>query len=442
MGKPSNPSKVVTQAPPVAAAAASISPARLAAAEILEEVGATGAHSDDLLHGPRLRSLSQVDRDLTTALVLGVLRWQIELDARVRPLLSRPDLKLAEPVQIVLRLGAFQILHMERIPVHAALNESVELVRFAGHPHATGMVNAVLRKLANASAPRQPLVETTGALAERLGHPLWLVERWRETYGRPAAEAICSFDQEQPPSPSLFQVLEGEPPFPPMDAGSRLVAELAAASHPGAARVWDCCAAPGGKTMVLARRLPEANLLATDLSPARLKRLAQRLAREAPDAGITVEAGDAAAPAKAGWEDADGFDLILCDVPCSGTGTLARNPEIRHRLQPADLRRQAERQLKILRGAARRLAPGGRLLYSTCSLEPEENEAVIEAMLEAEKGWRRVPVNPILQNMRESGLLLASEEQAGRLTRAECLRTLPGYSFAGEGFFAALLERA
>ena len=147
-----------TQAPPLAGPVATISPARLAAAEILEEVGATGAHSDDLLHGPRLRSLSQVDRDLTTALVLGVLRWQIELDAKVRPLLSRPDLKLADPVQIVLRLGAFQLLHLARIPVHAALNESVELVRFAGHPHATGMVNAVLRKLVDLPAPRQPLV--------------------------------------------------------------------------------------------------------------------------------------------------------------------------------------------------------------------------------------------------------------------------------------------
>ena len=419
---------------------AKVSPARLAAAAILEEVGATNAHSDDLLHGPALRRLSQVDRDLATALVLGVLRWQIELDARIRPLLSRPDLKLAPAVEIVLRLGAFQILHLERIPVHAALNESVETVRSAGHPHAAGMVNAVLRKLVNTPAPRQTLVETTAALAERLGHPLWLAERWNAAYGRPAAEAICTFDQRQPPCPALFGPAEGDLPFPPMDAGSRLVAELAAASRPDARRVWDCCAAPGGKTMVMARRLPQADLLATDLSPARLKRMAERLAREAPQARIQMEAGDAATglgPARGG----EGFDLILCDVPCSGTGTLARNPEIRHRLQPGDLRRQAERQLRILGGSSKRLREGGRLLYSTCSLEREENEAVVETLLAGGTALKLVPVGPILQDMRERGLLLASPETLSKLTRADCLRTLPGYSFEGDGFFAALLER-
>ncbi len=424
----------------VGSMAANVSPARLAAAEILEEVGATGAHSDDLLHGPRLRTLSQVDRDLTTALVLGVLRWQIELDARVRPLLSRPDLKLAPPVEIVLRLGAFQILHLERIPVHAALNESVELVRFAGQPHAAGMVNAVLRKLVNTPPPRQPLVETTAALAERLGHPLWMAERWNAAYGRPAAEAICRFDQSQPPCPALFGMAEGEPPFPPMDAGSRLVAELAAASQPKARRVWDCCAAPGGKTMVMARRLPEADLLATDLSPVRLKRMAERLAREAPEARIRMEAEDASAGRNCAGEE-DRFDLILCDVPCSGTGTLARNPEIRHRLQPADLRRQAERQVRILQGVSQCLAAGGRLLYSTCSLEPEENEAVVETLLDAGVGWKLVPVGPILQAMRERGLLVADSEAIDRLTRAEYMRTLPGYTLQGDGFFGALLER-
>ena len=440
MAKPPFPAKAVVNSSASPAKPATISPARLAAAEILEEVGATGAHSDDLLHGPRLRKLAQVDRDLTTALVLGVLRWQIALDARIRPLLSRPDLKLAPAVEIVLRLGAFQILHMERIPVHAALNESVELVRFGGQPHAAGMVNAVLRKLVNTPPPRQPLVETAAALADRLGHPLWLVERWNKAYGRPAAEAICSFDQQPPPCTALFHAVEGEAPFPAMDAGSRLVAELAAASRSGAARVWDCCAAPGGKTVVLARRLPQADLLATDLSPVRLKRLAERLAREAPGAEIRLEMRDAAAEAKPSTAE-NCFDLILCDVPCSGTGTLARNPEIRHRLQPADLRRQAERQARILLGAAGKLAEGGRLLYSTCSLEPEENESVVEALLGG-GGWRLVPVAPILQTMQEAGLLQADAATLRRLTKAEYLRTLPGYPFEGDGFFAALLERA
>ncbi len=433
-----------TQVTPAPASAAPISPARLAAAEILEEVAATAAHSDDLLHGPRLRSLSQVDRDLTTALVLGVLRWGIALDARIRPLLSRPDLKLAEPVQIVLRLGAFQLLHLERIPAHAALNESVELVRFAGHPHAAGMVNAVLRKLVNTPASRQPIVENTAAMAERLGHPAWLVERWSQQYGRAATEAICNFDQQPPTCSDLFGTENDQtsspdsPGFPTMDAGSRLVAELAAGSRIGARRVWDCCAAPGGKTIVLGRRLPEAKLLVTDRSPIRLRHLAERLARELPGREIQAAQADAAAlPGPLGT-----FDLILCDVPCSGTGTLARNPEIRHRLQPADLRRQTERQVHILAGAAERLAEEGRLLYSTCSLEPEENEAVVEAVLAKRKDLRTAAVSPVLDHLRASGILQCDPELLPRLTRGPYLRTLPGYSFTGDGFFAALFERA
>ena len=418
-----------------------ISPARSAASELLERLAATSAHSDDLLHGPRLAGLSQVDRDLTTTLVLGVLRWQIALDARLRPLLSRPDLKVGEPVAIALRLGAFQLLHLERIPAHAALNESVELVRAAGHPHAAGMVNAVLRKLLQAPPTRKPLVETTAAMAERLGHPLWLAERWSKTYGRAAAEAICGFDQQPPGCGDLFVAAEdGRAPMPLMDAGSRLVAELAAVSQPGAKRVWDCCAAPGGKTVVLGRRLPEAQLLATDLSPVRLRRLKDRLGRELPAGNVQTAQADAAA-----LPEADGsFDLILCDVPCSGTGTLARNPEIRQRLEPADLRRQAERQIRVLSGALKHLAPGGRLLYATCSLEPEENEAVVEAVLRnlpAGFAIHQEPIQPLLERLAAEGAVVASAEQMQRFTRGNSLRTLPGYGFEGDGFFAALLLR-
>ena len=419
---------------------APISPARLAAFEVLERVGNSSAHSDDLLHGPRLVGLSQADRDLTTTLVLGVLRWQIALDAQLRPLFSRPDLKLAEPIAIALRLGAFQLIYLERIPAHAALNESVELVRAAGHPHAAGMVNAVLRKLVNASAKRKPLVESTAAMAERLGHPLWLVERWTALYDRPVAEAICAFDQQQPACSDLFAAAGEAGEFPLMDAGSRLVAELAAACRPAARRVWDCCAAPGGKTVVLGRRLLGAELLATDVHAARLRRLEQRLGRDLADVKFRVQIADATLlPESAGL-----FDLILCDVPCSGTGTLARNPEIRHRLQPFELARQAERQKRILRGALKHLAPGGRLLYSTCSLEPEENEQVVEAVLRelpATQRMQQLPMSPILERMHAEGMLQILPEQLIRLTRGDFLRTLPG-SFEGDGFFAALLERA
>ena len=177
---------------------APISPARSAAFAILERVAGSSAHSDDLLHGPGMSALSQADRNLATTLVLGVLRWQIALDALVQPLLLRPE-PLQTPVAIAIRMGAFQLLHLDRIPAHAALSESVELVRAAGHGHAAGMVNAILRKITRLPPARVPLVETTHALASRLSHPQWLVERWQKNYGRASAIAICTADQYEPP---------------------------------------------------------------------------------------------------------------------------------------------------------------------------------------------------------------------------------------------------
>jgi 16S rRNA (cytosine967-C5)-methyltransferase len=404
-----------------------ISPARAAAFEILDRVAHTDAHSDDLLHSSRLTDLSQADRNLTTTLVLGVLRWQIALDALIQPLLARPDIELASPVATAIRLGAFQLRYLDRIPAHAALSESVELARSAGHGHAAGMVNAILRKLTRTPPPRVPLVETTHALSQRLSHPEWLVARWQKNYSRTAAIAICEFDQTPPAHTDLFADSE-DATLPHIDAGSRLVAELAAASHPTPRRIWDACAAPGGKTLVLAHRHPSAELLATDLNPRRLRNLSDRLRSAAPHVR-TLQADAAALPS-----DAGPFDLILCDVPCSGTGTLAHNPELKSRLQPADLARQSVRQRAILTAALTRLAPGGRLLYSTCSLEPEENEQVVAAV-SLPSGVTRQPLDAIL-----TGLPLLQSASATLLREGD-LRTLPGANFAGDGFFAALFAR-
>lgn len=401
------------------------SQARVAAFEILERVTVTDAHSDDLLHSSRLSDLSQADRNLTTALVLGVLRWQIALDALIKPLLARPDAELAVPVATALRLGAFQLRYLDRIPAHAALSESVELVRAAGHGHATGMVNAVLRGLTRAAVPRVPLVETTAALAERLSHPAWLVRRWEKHYGRATTVALCEYDQAPPERGTLFG--EADETLPTMDDGSRLVAELAAASVESPRRIWDCCAAPGGKTMVMARRHPEADVLATDVSPVRLRRLAERLKPVAPQVRTVV--ADATKP----LADETEFDLILCDAPCSGTGTLSRNPELKLRLQPADLSRQAVRQRELLLAALGRLGVGGRLVYSTCSLEPEENEQVVEAVLaKAPSGVVAGSLEPVMERLGIEGSGLVKD---GRL------RTVPGRGFRGDGFFAALFER-
>ncbi len=451
---------------------APISPARSAAFAILDRVATTSAHSDDLLHGPGMSALSQADRNLATTLVLGVLRWQIALDARMQPLLQRPDLALPTPVATALRMGAFQLQHLDRIPAHAALSESVELVRAAGHGHASGMVNAILRKLTRQDPPKAKLYETTALFAQRLAHPEWLVARWVRNYGRTAAMAICTYDQQPPSQSTLFSeqdgypeagsprlqpwvssgliaqqeegVLTPAPPLPNIDDGSRLVAELAAASHPTPARIWDCCAAPGGKTLILARRHPATELLASDANPRRLQALAARLHADAPHVR-TLEADATQLPETEGQ-----FDLILCDVPCSGTGTLGRNPEIKQRLQPSDLARQATRQRAILSAALARLAPGGHLLYSTCSLEPEENENVVADVLAAlppSTDVSTVSLEPVLNHLATSGILSAATPT--NLLRNGRLRTLPGVApytegaaFQGDGFFAALFQRA
>jgi len=449
-----------------AEAIAKISPARAVAFEILTLVGEGKGHSDELLHSLPTEALSTEDRNLATALVMGVLRWQIALDARLAKLLARPDQRLGEPVALALRMGAFQLLHMDRIPAHAVLNESVEICRAAGQPHAAGMVNAVLRKLAASKPTSQnrdpstgsgqvvghpvrgvPLFETTTAFAERLGHPLWLVERWVAAYGREAALAICEYDQRESASGGLFveESAASVEAAPQMDDGSRLVAELAAAAMPiatgRAARVWDCCAAPGGKTLILTRLLAEAEILATDVSAKRLAQMTARLRRYAYAERVRCAAMDAAAAPPEDEREAK-FDLILCDVPCSGTGTLARNPEIRHRLRVEELARQADRQRAILTGALGRLAAGGRLVYSTCSLEPEENEQVVEAAASG-AGVRRISVGPLIARLAELDVLKQDVAAGliGSAVRDGALRTLPGVHGC-DGFFAVVLERA
>ena len=423
----------------VAEARAKVTPARLAAFEILMRVGQGKGHSDELLHSGLTEGLSAEDRNLATALVMGVLRWQIALDARVRGLLQRPEQRLAEPVAVALRMGAFQLLHMDRIPAHAALSESVELCRAAGEPHATGMVNAVLRKVAAAQKPGGRIHESVAAFAERLGHPLWLVERWVAAYGRDAALKICEADQQEHGEGEMFvEAAVAGDALPVMDDGSRLVAEIAAAALPAGldhvARVWDCCAAPGGKTLVMAARMPEAEILATDVSAKRLAQMQARMRRHAYAERVKCAVVDAAEEKNVRGE----FDLILCDVPCSGTGTLAGNPEIRHVLKVEELKRQAERQRRILKGALARLSAGGRLVYSTCSLEAEECDQVVEAVV-AEGGVRRVAVDGLIAGLAEAGILKSGVE-LGSVVRDGALRTLPGVHGC-DGFFAVVLER-
>jgi 16S rRNA (cytosine967-C5)-methyltransferase len=302
------------------------------------------------------------------------------------------------------------------------------------------MVNAILRKLSAAQKPSARIFESPAAFAERLAHPLWLVERWVATYGRDAALAICEYGQHEPHSGKLFPTPLAAPAetLPQIDDGSRLVAELAAAAASiHTPRIWDCCAAPGGKTLILALRHPTVEIFATDASAKRLAVATARLRQYPYATHVRVEVVDAATPDSS----TENFDLILCDVPCTGTGTLARNPEIRHRLRPEDLVRQATRQRAILAGAARRLAPGGRIVYSTCSLEPEENEQVVDAVA-IEANLRRLPIEPLLANLTTANILspaIAASLTASAIS-ANALRTLPGVHPC-DGFYAAILER-
>jgi 16S rRNA (cytosine967-C5)-methyltransferase len=445
---------------------AQISPARKTAFQILMAVERGQSHSDDLLRGKAVNALSAPDRNLTTALVLGVLRWQIQLDHQIRLLLARPNTKLETEVLIALRLGAFQLLHMNRIPARAILSESVELAKQAGHSFASGMVNAVLRKLDK--APRFHFSEETSAeLALAQAHPVWMVERWINFYGLDAARSIFRHGQSQHvltlrlASPSIeaelraagialepgelltasravvsgdvTDFLDGRVRL--QDEGSQLVAELVS-ENPGqkVKSILDLCAAPGGKTLILAERNPDARIVAMESSAPRLEQLKMRLASYS--ARIECRLADATA-----LTEDSAFDLALADVPCSGTGTLGRNPEIRHRLRPDDLARQAERQRAILTAALRAVRPGGSVVYSTCSLEPEENEQIVAAVLAATPSARSVSLEARIEALLGNNILTRQGAQHLRdcLTPEGALRLLPG-AFHTDGFFIALIE--
>jgi len=441
-----------------------IAPARSAAFEILLKIEHNAGHCDELLRSELVDPLSQPDRNLCTSLVMGTLRWQIALDARINALLARPDARLEDEVRLALRLGAFQMLYLDRIPTHAAVMDSVELVKSTGQGFASGMVNAVLRKIAVAPPVEVPNSFTNATeLAAAYAHPAWMVERWVTRYGIEKAAAICRFDQEQPPAtvrlasegaeetllaegielaPGAFltrarRVVRGDVTATVtyknggvqiQDEGSQLVAELAGHGE----NILDCCAAPGGKTAILAQRNTKATLLACDISRRRLDEM-RGLLRNIGGARISYETADAA---KLTYDKQ--FDLALCDVPCSGTGTIARNPEIRHRLEPAEFSRQHSRQVAILLAGMRALKPSGRLVYASCSLEPEENESVIQDCLSGRPEFSEVGFRERVDALVAEGSM--HEQSAPGLLEKGRLRTLPGVHPC-DGFFAAMMVR-
>jgi len=439
-----------------------IAPARAAAFDILLRVDQQGSYASELLHSGRLESLNQADRALSTELVMGVLRWRSRLDEAIAAASDRPLAKLDPEVLTALRLAAYQLQHLTRVPAHAAINDSVELMKRAHKRSAAPFGNAVLRKIAATKIEPPPESHdwTAASLAAEFAHPQWLVERWMAEYGIERTQLICHHDLQIPnvairvDNPAAEQELEAE--GVKLDRGALLASarivtggeitrtrafqegrvfildeasQLVAALVGTGSRLLDCCAAPGGKTQALAARNPSAEIVAAELHPHRVELLRKRVRA----ANVQVIQADALDLPTSG-----GFDRVLADVPCSGTGTLARNPEIKWRLKPEDLNDLHQRQAAILRAALGQLAPGGRALYSTCSLEREENEAVIEEVLRDSGEFELRDCREELERLRSTGELVWSDLDS--LLSGKFLRTIPGVQPC-DGFFAAAVER-
>ena len=440
-----------------------ISPARIAAFDILLRVDQQDAYASELLHASDYAELSSLDHGLATELVLGVLRWRSLLDDQIAARSSLKLSKLDPQVLTCLRLAVYQLLYLDRVPQHAAVHESVELAKRARKRSAVPFVNAVLRKFAARTVGPPPTVgeaATEADSAASSAHPQWLVERWTRMFGLPTVQQICNYDQQIPATMISFRdsevVSDLESQGVKLAPGSLLVSarrvisgdltstqafregrvaiqdeasQLVALLVGKGSRILDCCAAPGGKTRLLAERNPEATIVAVELHPHR----ARLLHKLVPARNVQIITADIRA-----LPTVESFDRVLVDVPCSGTGTLARNPEIKWRLESEDLLDLQSRQLAILQSAMQRVAPGGRLVYSTCSLEPEENQSVVDSALSADASFRLVDSREELGQLHSHGELAVNDVES--LTWGSYLRTIPGVHPC-DGFFAAILQK-
>jgi 16S rRNA (cytosine967-C5)-methyltransferase len=455
----------------------SVTPARRIAFEILLRVEAEGAYATDLLHERLDGSIKPPDAALATELTLGVLRQRRQLDFALDPLLKKPVDRLDLPVALALRLGVYQIRFLDKVPVRAAVNESVELVKQARKASAASLVNAVLRRAGEQAARGfETLVPPELPLADRLGilhsHPTWMVERWLKQFGEARTIALLEANNRAPqlscaihdeakhddvletlrraglrtePGQLLrnaFRVRGGGPTrtdafrsgwISIQDEASQVIPLLLDVQ--AGERVLDVCAAPGGKTATLVRGAGGGGfVIAADRHAHRLGAMQEQFERLKLARVALIEL-DAEQPLPFGAQ----FHRILVDAPCSGTGTLARHPEIRWRLRREQLAELHDLQVRILTNALAQLAPGGQLVYSTCSLEPEENEDVVAEVLRATPSVRPIPGA-------EAALTLAPHLAPGISAEhffdgAGYFRTSPADD-ATDGFFAAILTKA
>jgi 16S rRNA (cytosine967-C5)-methyltransferase len=404
---------------------------------------------------------------LVTELVDGSLRWQGRLDYLLGLLLEKPLVQLAAPIRLILRLGAYQLTILERIPPHAAVNESVALARRYGHEGVAKLVNAVLRRLQREVATLafpDASTDPVAYLATAYSHPAWLVERWLPRFGFAETEALLQIDNTPPPltlrvnrrwitrdglqmflkmhgvdteptaiSPWGLTVTSGGNPrelgeyreglFSIQGEGSLVMVELL---RPGRNRHgWDLAAGIGGKASYLAEWVDDSGqLLATDTSAERLSVLAREVERLELHS-ITAHQGDA----RTYPVEAESLDYALLDAPCSGTGALRRQADARWKKTPENLPALAALQGELLAAAARAVKPSGVLLYCTCSLEAEENEQVVEQFLAAHTDWQLTPAGEKHRTLPDD----ARDPQG-------YVRLLP-QRHGTDGFFAARLTR-
>lgn len=408
-----------------------VSRARGAAFEVLRRVEDEGAFAAPLLAGLP-DELSAEDRSLCYELTLGVLRRQLWLDRALEHFAGRKSEKLDAPVRRALRLGLYQLRFLTRVPARAAVNESVNLVHAARVRSAASFVNAVLRRAAREPDydPASEIKDPLEKISVETSHPAWLVARWAEAFGREEAAAFARANNDSAPAafrvntlstnsdalieelrdaglslapsrvaPGAWRVeggagarlrgLASEGKIYLQDEASQLVAHILGAR--AGERVLDACAAPGSKTTHAAALAGDRALfVAGDLYEHRLRTVAETCAR------LGVRSVRAVAlDAERALPFADGaFDRVLVDAPCTGTGTLRHNPEIRRRLALENIRELSEVQSRILSEAARVVRPGGRLVYSTCSVEREENEEVIDRFLNTHAEFSQLTATP------------------------------------------------
>jgi 16S rRNA (cytosine967-C5)-methyltransferase len=451
--------------------------ARHVAFQVLHRVVTDEAYASDLLHAKLAKNVGRADAALATEITLGVLRWQRLLDFLLQRHLDRPLARLDPEVLLALRIGLYQMRFLDRIPVRAAVGESVELAKSARKRSAAPLVNAVLRSVAPeaklAGTKLESLLPVDAPAAERMGisysHPSWLVERWLARFGSERTAALLEANNRPPrlccvvldpqEKPAIngslqrqgFQVLAGrwldsvislsggnpaeskafrEGKISLQDEASQMVARLVDARAGDV--VLDLCAAPGGKAGILARSVAsDGCVIAGDVHEHRLRAAREQLARTGTT-GVSWLALDATQS----LPFAGTFQRILLDAPCTGTGTLARNPEIKWRLRPEDLDSAHRRQSAMLAQALAKLGRGGRLVYATCSLEPEENEQVVREVISKDPGVHVMPGGAALRPW------LRTNADSAKLFDAEgFFRTFPPES-GTDGFFAAVLERS